>query len=538
MNVEVPRQIEGKFRLESAIVAGILARGIWHDSITADDFDNQLLREFIREAGRDETLRSYENWNVRLLGAGRIHDCEFFAMLDSDGAVPCASVEGLRAAVRELQRIRRQRKLARDAEELSDAARLGNFDDVKRLHELVGAGMEEPADTKTAITSLGDIGDMMTADLKAPSWICEGILGEKWIATWIGAPKTGKSILMTHLAEAISRGGWFLERRCQQRPVLVLDFEMDPRFVRQRRELMGYGPNPKLFWWHRGLPQRVPGIMDPALLQLIQKEQPFFIIDPFRYAHDADENDSNEMTPIMKRLNQFAALSAGGVAVHHSNKADPRSGRGSSAIFAATDIEIAQQQDGSGLITISCDRPRYVASWTVTMRLNSETLALEISDAPQLRAETAKIETLDQVIRQHPGHGINELARQTGMRRATVSSLVKTTGRWEVRDGANRSKGVYPSQVGQVEQVVPGGSRYHLEVGQVVHTPIRGVPVPPEPYQQTDDLPNFAYGFDMSINDRALYASHYHEIQLSKIRCHYGSVEAFIELALSGTGEA
>jgi hypothetical protein len=334
------------------------------------------------------------------------------------------------------------------------------------LQKLVGGD-----DAEQRILRLADIPDLMLMErFGEPEWLIDGIIGEHWIVCWMGAPKSGKSIAMTRLSEELSRGGSFLERKCRQTSVLYIDYEMDPRYVRQRRELMGYGPNPNLYWWHNGLPECPPGILDDRLIKLVEREKPLVIFDPFRYAHDQEENESDAMTPVMKRLREFARLGAGCIFVHHSTKADKKVGRGSGTIEAGFDLQVVQEVKG-GLVVMTCDKPRYSAPWSVTARLDEDTLNLEIAESAHLRAERGKIEKIEEAIADNPGITRNLLAEKTGMRPGTITSLQKKTGRWSVKPGPRSSNCFYLKTTETLEQLSPTGSGTQLGLGQLEQHP-------------------------------------------------------------------
>lgn len=62
------------------------------------------------------------------------------------------------------------------------------------------------------------------------------------------------------------------------------------------------GPVPRFKIWGSWLEQQPPAIGDPLLLEIAEECQPLIIIDPLRYAHTKDENDSTEMTEVMRYL--------------------------------------------------------------------------------------------------------------------------------------------------------------------------------------------------------------------------------------------
>jgi RecA-family ATPase len=57
-----------------------------------------------------------------------------------------------------------------------------------------------------------------------------------------------------------------------------------------------------------------------VLLTIAKDTKPLIIIDPFVYAHIADENSSTEMSSVMQCLRYCAAAGGAVVVVHHPAK--------------------------------------------------------------------------------------------------------------------------------------------------------------------------------------------------------------------------
>jgi len=88
----------------------------------------------------------------------------------------------------------------------------------------------------------------------------------------------------------------------------------------------------------------VPQIGSEVLVG-IAKKVGLIVIDPFRYSHGADENDSTEMMGIMQQLRYCAVQGAAVVVLHHPAKREGSTGRGSSAIRGAADVALLQELD-------------------------------------------------------------------------------------------------------------------------------------------------------------------------------------------------
>src|SRR6478735_491378 len=102
------------------------------------------------------------------------------------------------------------------------------------------------------------------------------------------------------------------------------------------------------------------GISNNLLLTISRETRPLIIIDPFRYFHNSKENDSDEMSRVMKYLRACAEYGAAVVILHHPAKTEGSTGRGSSAIRGACDLAFLHSLDkGRRLITIKVDKNRH-----------------------------------------------------------------------------------------------------------------------------------------------------------------------------------
>lgn len=82
------------------------------------------------------------------------------------------------------------------------------------------------------------------ADTTEEEWILEPILPARRLIALYSPPKVGKSLLMLEIAVAIARGTPVLGTPTQQKRVLYVDFENDPRGdIRERLQAMGVGPD-------------------------------------------------------------------------------------------------------------------------------------------------------------------------------------------------------------------------------------------------------------------------------------------------------
>src|SRR5712691_11360985 len=157
---------------------------------------------------------------------------------------------------------------------------------------------DEPIITPTErkIRGLADIPNLQTMEIPPVNYLVPGMIARNTITLWTGADGTAKTFLAMKMAVAVAKGGEFLGRRCQQAAVLYLDYENPSFAIRDRLDLMAGGVLiPDLHVWGTWLEHQPPQIGSELLLTIAKESRPLIFIDPFRYSHSAEENDSTEM---------------------------------------------------------------------------------------------------------------------------------------------------------------------------------------------------------------------------------------------------
>jgi hypothetical protein len=213
---------------------------------------------------------------------------------------------------------------------------------------------------------------------------------------------------------------------------------------------------PELRFWGTWLPidQQPPLAGSELLLTICKQARPLLIVDPFRYFHNGEENDSTAMAGVMQYLRACASYGAAVVILHHPAKTEGSTGRGSSAIRGACDVAFLHSLDKeSGLITLKVDKNRLGPSRTFTIRADFEEGVFEMSEAPYIVRRNDELARLEEIIRANPGITHNAICKQLGGRRNRIGKLLKegTGTRWTVENGkhgANQyhlvAKSLYP----------------------------------------------------------------------------------------------
>jgi AAA domain len=297
------------------------------------------------------------------------------------------------------------------------------------------------------IRGFDQIPDIMTMEIPPIEYLVDGMIARKTITLWTGTDGTAKTYLAQKMAIAVAMGGEFLGRRCQRAPVLYLDYENPGFAVRERLDLMSGGPIVGLKVWGTWLEQQPPQIGNELLLTIAKDTKPLIIVDPFRYAHGAEENDSTEMMGVMQCLRYCAAAGGAVVALHHPAKTEGSTGRGSTAIKGAVDVAFLQEMsDETGLITLACVKNRFGERHNVTIRPDYEEGTFTVTDSAQFAKRSADQEVLRKIIEENPGLTQNSVFDRSGMMKARVGRLLKEglDSLWTAAPGPNRSKNYYP----------------------------------------------------------------------------------------------
>ncbi|HTT23630.1 MAG TPA: AAA family ATPase [Candidatus Sulfotelmatobacter sp.] len=280
--------------------------------------------------------------------------------------------------------------------------------------------------TEKPIRRFYDLPDVMTMNIPPIEYLVDGMIARKTITLWTGSDGTAKTYLAQKMSIAVASGSKFLGRRCHAAPVLFLDYENPAFAVRERLDVMAGAPIADLKVWGTWLEQQPPQIDNELLLTIAKETQPLIIIDPFRYAHGAEENDSTEMMRVMQILRYCAASGGAVVILHHPAKTEGSTGRGSSAIKGAADVAFLQEMsDESGLITLKCTKNRFGSRICVTIRPNFEEGTFEVCDSPEFVKLEAETDRLLEIITATPGLNQNAWWKQSGMMKQRFVTLVK-----------------------------------------------------------------------------------------------------------------
>jgi hypothetical protein len=281
------------------------------------------------------------------------------------------------------------------------------------------------SDLGSRIANLEDIPDIMVLDIPPIDYLVDGMISRKSMTLWSGIDGTAKTLLALKMGIAVALGTKFLDRRCHKAPVLYLDYENPDFAVRQRLDIMAGGPIPGFTVWGTWVDPQPPQIGEPVLLDIAKKHQPLMVVDPFRYAHTAEENDSTEMMGIMRHLRSYASAGAAVVVLHHPARAEGSTGRGSTAIRGAVDVAYLQEMNEDGLITLRCVKNRFGEKWAVTLQPDYGQGSFDITDSPEFTKRADEVEKVRRAIADKPGMSQNQVHQATRINKNKLVELLK-----------------------------------------------------------------------------------------------------------------
>ena len=314
--------------------------------------------------------------------------------------------------------------------------------------------------TPKKIRGFADIPDIVTMDIPPMEYLVPSLgIARNTIVLWTGADGDGKTYLAQAMAVAVARGAEFLGMTCQRSPTLYVDLENPAYMVQSRlRSMVGEQVLSELRVWGQWGEQQPPQAGSELLLTIAKDTRPLIIVDPFRYFHTAEENDSTAMSGVMQYLRACAAHGSAVVLLHHPAKAEGSTGRGSSVIRGACDVAFLHTLDkDTGLITLKVDKNRHGESRSITLRADFENAEFTITEAPYITRRKDELDKIARIIESEPGITQNGIAKVCGIHRNRLPRLLEE-GRgtlWNCQQGRNRSKLYYSIQV---VQVIPGGT--------------------------------------------------------------------------------
>lgn len=184
--------------------------------------------------------------------------------------------------------------------------------------------------------------ELRALDIKV-EWIVEGLIPRGSVVLLYGRGGIGKTTLMMMLSNATDRGEAIFGMATVKTQVIVVDFENSLAVLSERAKRTAVDG---VLFWDSG---HNPPSLDKAdwtAYQTLLEQYPgaVFVFDTLRSAHSGDENNSEVMTLIMRRMRMLRDAGATVILLHHTPKGNDRQFKGSGAIFDLCDQTLALYQ--------------------------------------------------------------------------------------------------------------------------------------------------------------------------------------------------
>ena len=186
---------------------------------------------------------------------------------------------------------------------------------------------------------------LATSESEDTAWSWNGYVPQGGLVLFCAPPKTGKTTLAYHLADAVSEGRPFLGRASTKSPVLILAVEERRQDAANRARALGLGGD---VYIHCG-PLRTDAI--PAIASfVVEKRIGLVVVDTLpRFWVLDNENDASKVGMAMEGIMALARETKAGVFLLYHLRKSPGGGdgeeiRGSGDIFAYVDVALIMRR--------------------------------------------------------------------------------------------------------------------------------------------------------------------------------------------------
>lgn len=184
--------------------------------------------------------------------------------------------------------------------------------------------------------------DLRALDIKT-EWLIDGLIPRYSVVLLYGRGGIGKTTLIMMCADAIDRAMSIFGMTTVKTQVIVIDFENSLAVLSERAKRTAV--DGVLFWNSGDNPPSLDKADWTAYQELLEQYPgAVFIFDTLRSAHSGDENNSEVMTIIMRRMRMLRDAGATVILLHHTPKGNDRQFKGSGAIFDLCDQTLALYQ--------------------------------------------------------------------------------------------------------------------------------------------------------------------------------------------------
>lgn len=222
--------------------------------------------------------------------------------------------------------------------------------------------------------NLKSLDELLAKDFPPTEWIVDGLIPEQAIVLLSAHPASFKTWLALDLSLKVATGEKFLNRfNTNKTGVLIMDAESGDRQLQKHFKILGASSDLPIYYQICNRKRVDKRFAADLLVKCLEKNIKLVIFDSLTRFHDANENDSREMSGVFE---SFTTLKNHGITcliICHSRKngvgdlnrqsncrSQAESIRGSSDILAACDMHFSiNRKDNSNVITITQTKSRF-----------------------------------------------------------------------------------------------------------------------------------------------------------------------------------
>jgi hypothetical protein len=242
-----------------------------------------------------------------------------------------------------------------------------------RIEDLVAEAQVSEASDSRPDFKVYTVEDAL-APLPPIEWVVQDLLPAGSLSVVYGGAGSKKTYSMIDLAVCAALGKPWLDFPTQRGPVLFIDEEMGPRYLRERiaSTIRGHLGNKDMPLYYTSLAGfdlgKLGGVNDLHLLA-VELNARLVIIDALvDVMPGLDENATQDAGPVIKHLKALANTTGSAiVVVHHANKSGGY--RGSSAIKGGVDLMLkVESKVSSEIVQFSTEKPRLIPAVSFAAR--------------------------------------------------------------------------------------------------------------------------------------------------------------------------
>lgn len=230
---------------------------------------------------------------------------------------------------------------------------------------------------------------------------------------------TFKSYLTYFIADAVSKGSEFINRKCQKHPVLILDRENAlARVSLRRHQVFGQTPPDNVRILSNFSEISAPELDDKGLLEICRVVRPVIVIDSLTdFRMGKKENVPDEMSDLFRIIHALIRAGAVGVIILHHKPKDGADYRGSTGIPAQLDTAFTVTKKGTTNVQLKAFKVRDGEPIIIEIKLRftyvpGEKEAIAVDYEVVQSGQTAEYELehdIEEYVKEHDGCSPEEI---------------------------------------------------------------------------------------------------------------------------------